>query len=214
MKTLVILGAFSDVTEGPGPESVSTYTVEILVMLIGAFILGYLLRYFLNSSSQGDGEDWKLKFSDSQKEVVSLKAKLANSGDLSQITSLKAEVSDLKMKLENCESSKLNVQSFASAPPVAAAAPITTTVSASVKDDLKVVEGIGPKIESLLNDAGILTFRQLANTSPDKIKEILTNAGDRYRIHDPGTWPKQSELAADGKWEELKALQNSLSAGK
>ena len=82
------------------------------------------------------------------------------------------------------------------------------------KDDLKKVEGIGPKIESLLNDAGIYTFAQLSETDPDKIREILDAAGPRYRIHDPATWPKQAGLAAEGRWDELKQLQDELNGGK
>jgi hypothetical protein len=30
----------------------------------------------------------------------------------------------------------------------------------------------------------------------------------------PGTWPKQAELAAEGKWDELKAWQEELDGGK
>jgi predicted flap endonuclease-1-like 5' DNA nuclease len=82
------------------------------------------------------------------------------------------------------------------------------------QDDLKAVEGIGPKIESLLHDAGIKTWRALADTPVSRIQDILTAAGPRFALADPGTWPKQSELAADGKWDELNALQDALNAGK
>ena len=30
----------------------------------------------------------------------------------------------------------------------------------------------------------------------------------------PETWPQQAQLAADGKWDELKALQDELDGGK
>lgn len=82
------------------------------------------------------------------------------------------------------------------------------------KDDLKKIEGIGPKIEGLLNVAGIHTFVKLSETAPEAIKEILEAAGSRYNIHDPGTWPNQARLAAEGKWDELKALQDELNGGK
>jgi large subunit ribosomal protein L27 len=81
-------------------------------------------------------------------------------------------------------------------------------------DDLKIIEGIGPKIEQLLKEAGISTWALLAETSADKIKEILTEAGSRYQMHDPTTWPKQAGLAAEGKWDELQALQDYLDGGK
>lgn len=90
--------------------------------------------------------------------------------------------------------------------PVAEAAP--------APDDLKKIEGIGPKIASILNEAGITTFAALAGSESDKIREILAAAGNRYKAHDPTTWPRQAQLAADGAWDELKALQDDLKGGK
>ncbi len=81
-------------------------------------------------------------------------------------------------------------------------------------DKLETIEGIGPKIAGLLIDAGITTFGQLANTSTDNIKAILTKAGPRYRLADCSTWPQQSQLAADGEMDALKKLQVELRAGK
>jgi len=82
------------------------------------------------------------------------------------------------------------------------------------KDDLRKIEGIGPKIASLLNEAGIKTFKELAKTKNKKLVEILEAAGKRYRMHDPATWPEQAKLAADGKWEQLEALQKELKGGR
>ncbi|MBL0027071.1 MAG: hypothetical protein IPO98_19750 [Saprospiraceae bacterium] len=82
------------------------------------------------------------------------------------------------------------------------------------QDDLKAVEGIGPKIEILLHNAGIKTWRALAETSVARIQEILDAAGSRYSLAEPGTWPNQSELAADGKWDDLQTYQDALNAGK
>ncbi|MCB9207709.1 MAG: 50S ribosomal protein L17 [Ignavibacteriales bacterium] len=81
-------------------------------------------------------------------------------------------------------------------------------------DDLSKVEGIGPKISELLQNAGITTFAQLAETEVEKLNEILAEAGGRYKSHDPSTWPQQAKLAADGKWDELKALQDELDGGR
>jgi predicted flap endonuclease-1-like 5' DNA nuclease len=82
------------------------------------------------------------------------------------------------------------------------------------KDDLKIIEGIGPKIEELLNNAGILTFRQLADASVEEVQAILNAAGPRFRVHNPATWGQQSELAYAWKWDELKALQDKLNGGR
>jgi len=81
-------------------------------------------------------------------------------------------------------------------------------------DKLRLIEGIGPKIEGLLHEAGILTFVDLATAKQAMLKDILDKAGSRYRMHDPRTWGEQAALAADGKMKELKAWQKELKGGK
>lgn len=80
--------------------------------------------------------------------------------------------------------------------------------------NLTIIEGIGPKIQELLNKAGIVSFDQLAETSPADLKKILATAGKRFQMHDPSTWTAQAKLAAAGKMEELKVLQVELKGGK
>lgn len=82
------------------------------------------------------------------------------------------------------------------------------------QDDLKVVEGIGPKIESLFHNFGIKTWKSLSEASIEQCQEVLKSGGDRYKIHKPGTWPKQALLAYEGKWKELKEWQDKLDGGK
>lgn len=82
------------------------------------------------------------------------------------------------------------------------------------KDDLKAIEGIGPKIAKLLQEAGIKTWDDLSDAKMEKLKEILEKAGSRYKLADPGTWPAQAELAAEGRWHELQAYQERLIGGK
>ncbi len=78
-------------------------------------------------------------------------------------------------------------------------------------DDLKKVEGIGPKIAETLNNAGITSFAALAETEVEKIAEIIADVKGN---HVPDTWPQQAKLAAEGKWDELKKWQDELSGGK
>ncbi len=99
-------------------------------------------------------------------------------------------------------------------PAVVEAAPLVAAVTGGPRDDLKIVEGVGPKIEQLLFNAGITTYGQLAATSVQQLKDILAEAGSRYVMHDPGTWSAQALLAANGEWENLKAYQDFLNAGK
>ncbi|MEM7572653.1 MAG: helix-hairpin-helix domain-containing protein [Bacteroidota bacterium] len=77
-------------------------------------------------------------------------------------------------------------------------------------DNLKVVDGIGPKIEGILKDNEIKTLADLAEQSVDDLKGMLEQAGNRYRIHDPSSWPQQAALARDGQWVDLKAVQDAL----
>ena len=77
-------------------------------------------------------------------------------------------------------------------------------------DDFKKIEGIGPKIAEIINEAGILTFTDLAAASVDSLKEILANAGSRYASKNPSTWAQQAQLAADGKWDELKEFKDKV----
>jgi predicted flap endonuclease-1-like 5' DNA nuclease len=81
-------------------------------------------------------------------------------------------------------------------------------------DDLKLVEGIGPKIEALFHKAGLKTWASVAKSNPVRLKEILVAAGERFQMHNPGTWPKQCQMMVDDKWKELKAYQEKLDGGK
>jgi large subunit ribosomal protein L27 len=82
------------------------------------------------------------------------------------------------------------------------------------QDDLKMIEGVGPKIEGLLHDGGITTWQELADAPLEKVQTILDEAGPRYRIHTPSTWAKQATLAANAQWAELEKLQDELDGGK
>jgi predicted flap endonuclease-1-like 5' DNA nuclease len=79
-------------------------------------------------------------------------------------------------------------------------------------DDLKVLEGVGPVLEKVLNDGGIYTYKQLAAKEASHVKAILEASGDK--LHDPATWPEQAALLRDGKMEEFKALCDRLTAGR
>ena len=82
-------------------------------------------------------------------------------------------------------------------------------------DDLTRIEGIGPKISSVLKAAGITTFAQLAAAEPAQLLQVLEEADPRLlRLADPRTWPEQAELAAAGNWQALETLQEGLKGGR
>ena len=80
-------------------------------------------------------------------------------------------------------------------------------------DDLTKIEGIGPKAAEALSNAGIDSYAKLAKANADKIKEILTEASSRMAHLDPGSWPKQAKMAADGNWDELQDWQEKAKGG-
>ncbi|HGG58473.1 MAG TPA: hypothetical protein ENK26_00960 [Gammaproteobacteria bacterium] len=82
------------------------------------------------------------------------------------------------------------------------------------RDDLKIVEGIGPKIEKLLKDAGIDTWKKLSEADVGDLQKILDAAGPSFRLADPKSWPVQAELADSGQWAKLKEYQDALQGGR
>ncbi len=87
-----------------------------------------------------------------------------------------------------------------------------TAAEKAKPDDLTIIEGIGPKVSSALNKAGIFTLKQLSEAEIPYLKEILVNAN--YAYMDPSTWANQAEFAALGKIDDLKVYQDQLKAGR
>ena len=79
-------------------------------------------------------------------------------------------------------------------------------------DDLTMIEGIGPKIAGILKQAGVSSFAQLASTDLSFLENLLKQNGLQFTK--PASWAEQARLAADGKMDELKALQEKLTAGR
>ncbi|RPE00261.1 hypothetical protein EGM88_01930 [Aureibaculum marinum] len=155
--------------------------------LLGAFILGIILGWLLSklfSNTTTDKTDYS-----------------------SKIRSLEAE-------LAGCKKEKNVLAASAAATTASLAATVVPKkADDSVKDDLTKIEGIGPKIKGLLNDDGIWSFKQLSESTVEKLQKILDDAGPRYRVHNPKTWADQAKLAAQDKWDELKKWQNELKGG-
>ncbi|NOR73775.1 MAG: 30S ribosomal protein S2, partial [Draconibacterium sp.] len=63
-------------------------------------------------------------------------------------------------------------------------------------DNLTKLDGVGPKLAEILNEAGIATYADLAGTSIEKMKEILEVAGSRYASKDPAPWIERAKTMA------------------
>jgi len=148
------------------------------------------------------------------------KVELSTFGDIEGFSALKDQMANIAatpveaVKEEAAEAEVSEVAEVVETPVVVETPAKAKKSSEKAGDDLKKVEGIGPKIEELLNNEGILTFEQLSKTDAERVKEILNAAGSRYQMHDPTTWPMQAEMAAAGKWDELKVWQDNAKGGK
>ncbi|MDX8552283.1 hypothetical protein MK851_01415 [Tenacibaculum sp. 1B UA] len=144
-----------------------------------------------------------------------------------EIVLLKNKIVKLESSLRNCKESKsvletdLKLAKSSIAPSISEEQkPFNTNEIKKVfgrkikENDLKIVDGIGPKIEELFYNFNINTWKLLSETSVEKCQEVLKSGGNRYRVHKPNTWPKQAKLAYKGKWKELKNLQDNLDGKK
>ena len=197
-----------------------------LALCIVPFILGFLAAYAFYKVGALRSENKSLTEAN-----ASLTAKVdEQSNELTELrvkkTQLEAELDDKNeqlRKLRNdliiCESERNNLkiamdEAGGGKKPAKKATSISFAGKKWKENDLKIIEGIGPKIAELLNKDGINSWTDLANANPARLKEILDAAGSNFQIHDPSTWPQQAELAANGKWDELKKLQDELDGGR
>ncbi|MBP1669455.1 MAG: uncharacterized protein H6Q21_1821 [Bacteroidetes bacterium] len=181
-------------------ERFASDLVFILVVLLVAALLGFLIGYFVRRYKH-------LKCVELEDQIAQLKAKL----DACQ-REKQTLLAERDAKQGMAFSAKADTTQGLAFDASAAASFLGYKV---VQDDLKIVEGIGEKIASILNGRGIDTWLKLSQAEPDKIKAILLEVGGpQYNIHEPRTWPRQALLAYEGKWAELKKYQDELNAGK
>lgn len=187
----------------------------LLAFLLGA-ILGWLLHKILGSSENED-TNYRQKYLDTKAELdlakrdiqtnlaggnaLGINAQSNNDDD----NEYKQKYLDTKAALEECRNENKNVKTTTSAAFIA---------DDSVKDDLTKVEGIGPKIQGLLNNDGIWSWKQLSEVSVERIQKVLDDAGPRYRVHNPGSWPLQAKMCHNGEWDKLDKWQDEHKGGR
>ncbi|MFS4492569.1 hypothetical protein [Maribacter sp. 2308TA10-17] len=179
----------------------------LIPLLVGAIcgILGYLIGKGSSTTIDNSGElnAWKDKNAKLQADLDACNGKLktasaaAVAGAATTAASLTASAPAVETKI-----------------PFDAAAAKAAMGKAIKEDDLKVVEGIGPKIEGMFHDGGIKTWKQLSETAVARCQEILDGGGERYKVHDPASWPMQAKMAYEGKWAELAKWQDEHDHGK
>lgn len=181
-------------------------SLEIIILLLVAFLLGMLLCSLLRtlgiccSGRDSDNSNHRVENASSDRGNgfgTNMHAVLRDNAGNSEPTST---------------TSALGLSAAAAG--IGGVASHILQLGAGRKDDLKKLEGIGPKIEQILNAAGIQNFDQLAALTPEMIKPLLDNAGGQFKMHDPKSWPYQAELAAKGEWDRLREYQNLLIGGR
>ncbi|MBU6342598.1 MAG: hypothetical protein KGS48_13975 [Bacteroidetes bacterium] len=197
-----------------------------LALCIVPAIIGWLAAYsFYNvgklrtqvSTLTAENGTLTEKVNKQAEELTDLRVKLTQAE--AQIDNLNEQLRKAKNDLIICESERAMMKekmAAGNATPAAAPQPDSITF-AGVKykwDDLKIVEGIGPKIAEILNNAGINSWKALSETAPERIREILDAAGPNFNVHEPATWPEQARLANAADWEALKKMQDELDGGR
>ncbi len=121
-----------------------------------------------------------------QAEINSLKSQLSASAssDNEALAKARAQVTELQALLDGCKKRRGELESrvaeleakLAAAPKVEAKPSwLMTAAPAAGADDLKIISGVGPKLEKMLNDLGIYTFSQVAGLDADGIAWVDEN---------------------------------------
>jgi predicted flap endonuclease-1-like 5' DNA nuclease len=77
-----------------------------------------------------------------------------------------------------------------------------------IGDNLRRIEGIGPTYLARLRAAGLITFADIANASPDYLSELIS--APAWRKLTIEEWIAQAQLLVAGDEEGLRALQQDL----
>lgn len=200
-------------------------SLEIIILLLLAFILGMLLCWLLRRMGlccTDKTYDYEDSYNYDERNNTRSSGYTASGGGYTADMDSLLRSRDGSASSHNMQSRPLTSEIPRSdTHRVSSASAATTGLAASIaaigggrKDDLKKLEGIGPKIEQVLNAVGIQNYEQLAAMTPDAIKPILEAAGNQFKMHDPKSWPYQAELAAKGEWERLQEYQNLLIGGR
>lgn len=218
-------------------------TFEILLMLTGAFVLGFLLRhligfrkkeYIIEQSNVMGNESFSSENGDLSEQIERLRLEVnrlagvsVDSADTAGLKTARKGGGNIKPKQETTTLGEISALASLKSSEVKTLGDLVSNKAENDKsanlankkkadngDDLKVLEGIGPAIERLLNDNGINTYQQLASHSVAELEEILENAGPRFRVHVPETWPEQAALLRDGQVQAFQTLIEKLKGGR
>jgi predicted flap endonuclease-1-like 5' DNA nuclease len=181
-----------------------------ILWFIAALLVGLVAGWVLRSAAAGRqvARARRRQQAESEAEMATLRERAS---DLERAADerdrLKAELEQLRSANERPAEP---VTQAASTPDLDAAA--TVLGRRLTHDDLRAISGIGPAIERLCHGIGIRTWWDLATADVSVLKSMLADAGPRFGMHDPTSWPQQARLLAEGRWDEFRALEGRLAA--
>lgn len=97
--------------------------------------------------------------------------------------------------------------------PKKVAAPPKKKATPAEPDDLKLLEGIGPKVADALTASGITTFSQLASLSPAEVENVVKVEHKVRVVGSVSTWVRQAKLAQTGDLTALDDLKKRIKSG-
>lgn len=190
-------------------------------------------------ATEKERDDWKMQADGYRKQVSEIEGEISTAQGRAR--EMEVQVNDMESKLADCKEALTNAKASNTTSNISTAGAVATGAAVSslgsdtsksnddssstketsgvtgggvaVKEDLTKIEGIGPKTKELLYNAGIYNFAQLKNTDASKIQDILSQAGDRFKLLNPGTWSRQASMADSGDWDTLDKYQDWLIGG-
>ena len=237
---LTMLAQIQNPVIRPGTGDFTSHSLEIILICLGMFFLGWTLYYLIF------GSKYKATIKDLTGSLSSARTRISDlEGDLegcnSAIVNIKGENAALSTKLARMDfdheeinriaTDETNVSETPSALQETLVSGLAADIAGSgssgydekgaaavfgktlLEDDLKIVEGIGPKTAQLLNINSIHTWKQLGSTSVPQLQNLLNRSGGRFQFLNPSTWPKQARMASEGEWVKLREYQDYLVGG-
>ncbi len=132
-----------------------------------------------------------------------------------------AWIGELRVRLWNSEARARDLQAVVDSHVLEAAPPIPDLVEGERVlghplrfNDLTTIQGVGPALAQLCISRGLTTWWSLAHADIELLRSMLAEAGPKYQVHDPTTWPQQARLLANGQWERFATLAAALRAGQ
>ncbi|MEO1038671.1 MAG: hypothetical protein AAFX09_03925 [Pseudomonadota bacterium] len=161
--------------------------VEIILLLLLAFVLGALLSWWFTRRGEGSHD--------------------AEAGASVDVSGYEARIAELEQRCADCESERSSLTSQLAAMPLAAA-----PANAGPPDDLKRISGVGAVIEKKLHDAGVTNYAQIAAWSATDIADINERLVFKGRI-ERENWVEQARTLAGGGETEFTKRYDSEDEG-